>query len=84
MVEQREEENGEKSFTVSDKRLFTREGARRAPQRPTETPSPSAPPPKREAPRAEEPRRSRAEAAPEAPREPPPADFSTFVDHAGE
>jgi Domain of unknown function (DUF1844) len=79
MVEQREEENGEKSFTVSDKRLFTREGARRAPQHPTETPPPSAPPPKREAPRAEEPRRPRAEAAPGAPHEPPPADFSTLV-----
>ena len=79
MVEQREEENGEKSFTVSDKRLFTREGARRAPQRSTETPPPSAPPPQREAPRAEEPRRPRAEAAPGAPREPPPTDFSTFV-----
>jgi uncharacterized protein DUF1844 len=78
MAEQREEENGEKSFTVSDKRLFTREGARRAPERPAETP-PSAPPPKREAPRAEESRRPRTEAAPRAPHEPPPADFSMLV-----
>jgi Domain of unknown function (DUF1844) len=81
MAEQREEEQGEKGFTVSDKRQFTREGARR----PIETSqTPSSPPttplsPKREAPRAEEPRRPRAEGDPGAQRELPLVDFSTFV-----
>jgi hypothetical protein len=75
MAEQREEEQGEKGFTVSDKRQFTREGSRR----PTETSQPSPPPPTREAPRAEEPRRPRTEGGAGVPRDLPPADFSTFV-----
>jgi hypothetical protein len=81
MAEQREEEQGEKGFTVSDKRQFTREGARR-PTDTSQTSSPpptTPPPPRREAPRAEEPRRPRAEGGPGAQRELPPADFSTFV-----
>ena len=48
--ERHEEEQAEKAFTVSDKRLFTREGARRDPDTPRETPaagepSPAAPTP---------------------------------------
>lgn len=84
MAEQREEEHGEKGFVVSDKRLFTSEGTRRAPSSapppPQATPPPSSPPPpRREAPRAEEPRRPRVEGGAGAPRDVPPADFSTFV-----
>jgi Domain of unknown function (DUF1844) len=76
-----EEENADHGFTVSDKRLFTREGQRRE----TEvraTPPPPPPPPPRSA--AAPPDR---EAAPpfsdpldtQAPGEMPPADFATYV-----
>ena len=37
--ERHEEEQAEKAFTISDKRLFTREGARRDPDTPRETPA---------------------------------------------
>jgi uncharacterized protein DUF1844 len=88
--ERHEEEQAEKAFTVSDKRLFTKEGARRAPDTPREPPAasppPPPPPPRREAPRAAEPQRQRPE--PERQRsEPrtgthrdlPPADFTMLV-----
>jgi hypothetical protein len=75
-----QEEQADKGFTISDKRLFTKEGARRTPPSEAETPPASMPPPPRqEAPRAEAPRRPRPEAG-ETPRyELPPADFATFV-----
>ena len=86
--ERHEEEQAEKAFTVSDKRLFTREGARREPDTPRETPteSPPPPPPRREAPRAAEPQRQRPEPERQRP-EPgtgtrhdlPPADFTMLV-----
>ena len=47
--ERHEEEQAEKAFTVSDKRLFTKEGARRDPDTPREPPDGEpapAPPPK--------------------------------------
>ena len=42
--ERHEEEQAEKAFTISDKRLFTKEGARRDPDTPRETPTVSPPP----------------------------------------
>jgi hypothetical protein len=75
-----EEEQGEKGFTVSDKRLFTREGQRKTSAEPAEPPRASAPPPRQEAPRREEPRRPRDASAGEAqPHDLPPADFATYV-----
>ena len=89
-AERHEEEQAEKAFTVSDKRLFTKEGSRRDPDTPRETPAasppPPPPPPRREAPRAAEPQRQRP--APERQRpEPetgpqrdlPLADFTMLV-----
>jgi hypothetical protein len=75
-----QEEQADKGFTISDKRLFTKEGTRRTPPSAAETPPASTPPPPRqEAPRAEASRRPRPEAG-ETPRyEVPPADFATFV-----
>jgi hypothetical protein len=77
--ERHEEEQAEKAFTISDKRLFTKEGARRDPDTPRETPaaSPPPPPPKQEAPRAAEPQRP--EPGPGTPRDLPPADFTMLV-----
>lgn len=74
------EEQEDKGFTISDKRLFTKEGTRRAPPSAAEAPRASPPPPPRqETPRAEAPRRPRPEAG-EVPRyELPQADFATFV-----
>jgi hypothetical protein len=78
--ERTEEDQTEKSFTVSDKRLFTREGEKRPTTSQAETPRESAPPPPRqEAPRAEEPRRRRPEAGAAPQRDFPTADFTTFV-----
>lgn len=88
--ERHEEEQAEKAFTVSDKRLFTREGARRDPDTPRETPAasppPPPPPPRREAPRAAEPQRQRPEPQRQRPepgtgthRDLPPADFTMLV-----
>jgi hypothetical protein len=78
MEPEREEEQSEKGFTISDKRLFTKEGARRAPSSAAEAPQASAPPP-REAPRTEPPRRPRPEAGEPSRRELPAVDFATFV-----
>ena len=73
-----EEEQAEQGFTVSDKRLFTKEGRRKAPVDPDETPRPSPPPPPRpERPRMEEPPRPDGGEMP--PHGMPPADFATFV-----
>src|SRR5215468_1341720 len=86
--ERHEEEQAEKAFTVSDKRLFTKEGARRDPDTLRETPaaSPPPPPPRREAPRAAEPQRQRPEPERQRPepgasprRDLPPADLTMLV-----
>jgi hypothetical protein len=78
--ERSEEEQSEKGFTVSDKRMFTKEGQRKTSAEPGDTPPASTPPPRREAPRREESRRPRETSAGEAPpHDLPPADFSTYV-----
>ena len=80
--ERHEEEQAEKAFVISDKRLFTKEGARRPaePERPHDAPAaPPPPPPRREAPRAEEPPRPRPEPGTGPRRDLPPADFATLV-----
>src|SRR5690349_17444477 len=79
-----QEEQADKGFTISDKRLFTKEGARRPSPSATAAPPASTPPPRPEAAPPEAarpgaPRPPRAETA-ETPRyELPPADFATFV-----
>src|SRR6266404_2241967 len=89
-AERHEEEQAEKAFTVSDKRLFTKEGSRRDPDTPRETPAasppPPPPPPRREAPRAAEPQRQRPEPQRQRPepetgprRDLPLADFTMLV-----
>lgn len=82
--ERHEEEQAEKGFTIADKRLFTREGSRRAQEAeaPSETPAASPappPPPRREAPRAEEPQRQRPEPGAGPQRDLPPADLTMLV-----
>ncbi len=78
--ERHEEEQAEKAFTISDKRLFTKEGARRDPDTLRETPAASPPPPpEREAPRAAEPQRQRPEPGTGPHRDLPPADFTMLV-----
>jgi uncharacterized protein DUF1844 len=86
--ERHEEEQAEKAFIVSDKRLFTKEGARRDPDTSHETsaanPPPPPPPPRREAPRAAErqrpePDRQRPEPGTGPHRDLPPADFTMLV-----
>jgi len=80
--ERHEEEQAEKAFTISDKRLFTKEGSRRpaAAESPHEAPAaPPPPPPRRAAPRAEEPPRPRPEPGAGPHRELPPADLATLV-----
>ena len=79
--ERHEEEQAEKAFTISDKSLFTKEGSRRDPDTPRETPTanPPPPPPGREAPRAAEPPRQRPEPGAGARRDLPPADFTMLV-----
>lgn len=87
-LERHEEEQAEKAFTVSDKRLFTREGARRDPDTPRESPAtsppPPPPPPRREAPRAAErprpePEHPRSEPGAGTRRDLPPADLTMLV-----
>src|SRR5215468_2591177 len=81
--ERHEEEQAEKAFTVSDKRLFTKEGARRDPDTPREPPAasppPPPPPPRHEVPRAAEPERQRPEPGAGPRRDLPPADFTMLV-----
>lgn len=79
--ERHEEEQTEKGFVISDKRLFTREGARRPgePESPRETPVTPPPPPRHEAPRAQEPPRQRSEPETGPRRDLPPADLATLV-----
>jgi Domain of unknown function (DUF1844) len=81
--ERHEEEQAEKAFIVSDKRLFTKEGARRDPdtsrEPPAASPPPPPPPPRREAPRAAEPDRPRPEPGAGTHRDLPPADFTMLV-----
>jgi hypothetical protein len=76
----REEEQQGTGFTVSDKRLFTKEGARReGSERPEPPPPPPPPPP----PRSARPSMQEGQPPPGAARPPegvvPPADFSTYV-----
>ena len=80
-AERHEEEQAEKAFTISDKRLFTKEGSRRDPDTPRETPaaSPPPPPPRQEAPRATEPPRQRPEPGPGPRRDLPSADLTMLV-----
>ena len=82
----REEEQQETGFIVSDKRLFTKEGARREgserlepsrPEPPAEPPPRPAAPPRSAAPSMQEEPRSGAAMPPEG--DVPPADFSTYV-----
>ena len=78
--ERHEEEQAEKAFTISDKRLFTKEGAQRDPDIPREPPAaPPPPPPAREVPRAAEPQRQRPEPGAGPHRDLPPADFTILV-----
>lgn len=79
MASQRhDEEQAEKSFSVSDKRLFTKEGERRAEAAPLETPPPP-PPPRPEPPRAEAPRRQRPETGEPPRRDLPQAGLASLV-----
>ena len=78
--ERPEEEQADKAFVISDKRLFTKEGARRPAEAESPREAPAAtppPPPRREAPRAEEPPRPEPGTGPR--RDLPPADFATLV-----
>ncbi len=78
--EQREEEQSEKAFTIADKRLFTKEGARRTPDSTPEPPPASPPPPpRRETPRAEEPRPPRPDPGVGSRGELPAADLGMLV-----
>ena len=79
--ERHEEEQAEKAFTISDKRLFTKEGSRREPDTPREDPaaSPPPPPPRQEAARAAEPPRQRPEPGAGPSRDLPSADFTMLV-----
>jgi hypothetical protein len=79
MAPQREEEQDEKGFTISDKRLFTKEGARRTPSSPVEPPAASPAPPGAAPPRPEPPRRPRPETSEPPRRDVPDVDFSTFI-----
>jgi hypothetical protein len=81
MPQEREEEQSAQGFTVSDKRLFTKAGQRRAVENEGETPRASAPPPppRQEAPRPQAPPRPQASGARPSRQEMPPADFSSFV-----
>lgn len=71
----REEEQQETGFTVSDKRLFTKDGARREGHSRPEPAPPPLPPPRSAPPSMQE------EPPPDAPPagDVPPADFSTYV-----
>lgn len=79
--QEREEEQSTQGFTVSDKRLFTKEGQRRADENRGETPRASTPPPppRPEAPRQQAPPRPQPSGARPPRQEMPPADFSNFV-----
>jgi hypothetical protein len=82
MASQRsDEEQDERAFTISDKRLFAKDGTRRTAddQQEAARPSPPPPPPQAEAPRPQEPPRRRPEMGEPPPRDLPPADFSTFM-----
>jgi hypothetical protein len=81
MPQEREEEQSTQGFTVSDKRLFTREGQRRAVENEEAASRASAPPPppRQEAPRSQAPPRPQASGARPSRQEVPPADFSSLV-----
>lgn len=73
----REEEQQEQGFTVSDKRLFTKEGARREGRARPEPPPPPPPPPRSAEPSMQRESPLGAGMPPED--DVPPADFSTYV-----
>jgi hypothetical protein len=74
------EEEAEKGFSISDKRLFTKEGQRRPRAEQAEPSRVSAPPPPRqETPPRESAQQTGTQAREAPPRDMPPADFSTFV-----
>lgn len=76
----RDEEQQEQGFTVSDKRLFTKEGARRegsSRPEPSRTETPPPPPPRRGQPSMQGTPPPGAGMPPED--DVPPADFSTYV-----
>lgn len=81
--QERGDEQDEQSFTVSDKRLFTKEGLRREGGQPPDPPRastpPPPPPPRQEAPRPQEPRRDPRSAGGPPRQEVPAVDFSNFV-----
>ena len=75
-----EEEHSEQAFTVSDKRLFTKEGQRREDEDRPEPPRVSTPPPEPPPqPPPQAPPSPQMEGHPPPPQEMPPAEFSTFV-----
>jgi hypothetical protein len=80
MAPQEREEEQTQGFTVSDKRLFTKEGQRRAAENRDEAPRANTPPPPRqEAPRQQAPPRPQPSGARPPQQEMPAADFSNFV-----
>jgi hypothetical protein len=76
---ERQEEHSEQAFTVSDKRLFTKEGQRREGEARAVPPRTSTPPPSPEPPRQAPPPPPQMEGPPPPLQEMPPADFTTFV-----
>ncbi|MGE3541345.1 MAG: DUF1844 domain-containing protein [Candidatus Tectimicrobiota bacterium] len=79
-AERHEEEQAEKAFSIADKRLFTKEGARRTPDSvPEPTSPPPPPPPRREAPRTEEAPPPRPEPGPGVRGDLPAADLAMLV-----
>ena len=77
---EREEEHSEQAFTVSDKRLFTKEGQRREDEdRPVPPRASTPPPPPTPEPPPHVPPPPQMEGLPPPPQEMPPAEFSTFV-----
>lgn len=77
--QEREEEHAEHGFTVSDKRLFTREGQRRETEARPAPPRAAEAPPAREAPPVREAPPSFDDAPRQGQGEMPPADFATYV-----
>ncbi len=83
--EEREEEQAEQGFTISDKRLFTAEGERRVGEDRPEPERTPPPPPRQETPPVQEPQTdaerayAQSEGETASQQEMPPADFGTYV-----